>query len=250
MWPSIAGRGLLPSFCRLWGEVNAGRARPAISDCRTDLVPRSGIAQNAIRVRRKKTADLVSLRIAVVDRDPERAAIILDGLRDAGMQDVTVISDDAGLARRLAALAPDVVLIDLEDPSRDILEHLTLATSPMERPVAMFVDQSDETAMRAAIEAGVSAYVVAGLARTRIQPVLAAAVTRFHMVARLRAELAATKAALEERKTVDRAKGMLMKARGLSEEEAYALLRKTAMSQGRKVVDIAQALITAADLLK
>lgn len=192
----------------------------------------------------------VSLRIVVVDRDPERAAIILDGLRDAGMQDVTVISNDAGLARRLAALAPDVVLIDLEDPSRDILEHLTLAASPMERPVAMFVDQSDEVAMRAAIEAGVSANVVAGLTRARIQPVLAAAVTRFHMVARLRTELAATKAALEERKTVDRAKGMLMKARGLSEEEAYALLRKTAMGQGRKVADIAQALITAADLLK
>lgn len=176
----------------------------------------------------------MSLRIAVVDRDPERAAIILDGLRDAGMQDVTVISDDAGLARRLAVLAPDVVLIDLEDPSRDILEHLTLAASPMERTVAMFVDQSDEVAMRAAIEAGVSAYVVAGLTRARIQPVLAAAVARFHMVARLRAELAATKAALEERKTVDRAKGMLMKARGLSEEEAYALLRKTAMGQGAR----------------
>jgi response regulator NasT len=192
----------------------------------------------------------VNLRIAVVEPDQDRARIILDGLRDAGAADVTVISESAGLARRLAALSPDVVLVDLENPSRDILEELTLASSPMERPVAMFVDRSDDEVMRAAIEAGVSAYVVDGLSRERIRPVLTAAVARFHMVARLRAELDATKAALEERKTVDRAKGMLMKAKGLSEEEAYALLRRTAMEKGRKVVDVAQALITAADLLK
>lgn len=192
----------------------------------------------------------MTLRIAVVERDPERAGIIVAGLRDAVVCEITIIEDETGLARRIAALAPDVVLVALENPSRDILEELTLASSPMERPVAMFVDQIDDAAMRAAIEAGVSAYVVKGLARERIQPVLSAAIARFHMVARLRAELDATKAALEERKTVDRAKGMLMKARGFSEEEAYALLRKTAMSQGRKVADISKALITAADLLK
>lgn len=192
----------------------------------------------------------MTLRIAVIERDPERAGIILDGLRDVVASEVIIIANETGLAHRLAALAPDVVLVALENPSRDILEDLTLASSPMERPVAMFVDQVDDAAMRDAIEAGVSAYVVKGLARERVQPVLSAAIARFHMVARLRAELDATKAALEERKTVDRAKGMLMKARGLSEEEAYALLRKTAMSQGRKVADISKALITAADLLK
>jgi two-component system, response regulator / RNA-binding antiterminator len=192
----------------------------------------------------------LKLRIAVVERDAERGRIILDGLRDAGADDVTVIAEEQGLAERLAALAPDVVLVDLTDPNRDVIEALALASSPMERPVAMFVDESDEAVMRAAIEAGVSAYVVAGLTRERIRPVLTAAVARFHMVARLRAELEATKAALEERKTVDRAKGMLMKAKGLSEEEAYALLRRAAMDQGRKVVDVARALITAADLLK
>ena len=151
---------------------------------------------------------------------------------------------------RVRELAPDVVLIDLESPDRDVLDALTLASSPVERPVAMFVDRSDDGVMRAAIEAGVSAYVVGGLSRERIKPVLTAAIARFHVVARLRAELAATKAALEERKVVDRAKGMLMKAKGLSEEEAYAALRRTAMVQGRKVADVAQALITAADLLK
>ena len=192
----------------------------------------------------------MKLRIAVVERDPERGRIILEGLRDAGAEDVTVISEEQGLAKRLAALAPDVVLVDLSDPNRDVIEALALASSPMERPVAMFVDESDEAVMRAAIEAGVSAYVVAGLTRERIRPVLTAAVARFHMVARLRAELEATKAALEERKTIDRAKGMLMKAKGLSEEEAYALLRRTAMDQGKRLAEVAGALITAAELLK
>jgi response regulator NasT len=191
-----------------------------------------------------------SLRIAVIERDRDRALMIIDGLRDAGDHEVTVIGDETGLARRLAAIAPDVVLIDLENPSRDILEELTLASGPSERPVAMFVDRSDDGVMRAAIEAGVSAYVVAGLSRERIRPVLTAAIARFHMVARLRSELAATKAALEERKTIDRAKGMLMKAKGIGEDEAYALLRRAAMDQGKKLAEVAAALIVAAELLK
>ena len=190
------------------------------------------------------------LHIAIVEEDHERALMIVDGLRDAGDYEITVIGDVVGLARKLQALAPDVVLIDLESPDRDVLDALTHASSPSDRPVAMFVDRSDDGVMRAAIEAGVSAYVVGGLSRERIRPVLQAAITRFHVVARLRSELAATKAALEERKVVDRAKGMLMKAKGLSEEEAYALLRRTAMDQGKKLVEVAGALITAAELLK
>lgn len=191
-----------------------------------------------------------SLRIVVVEKDRERALMIVDGLRDAGDYEVTVIGDEAGLARKLAPLAPDVVLIDLENPSRDVLEELTLASAPTERPVAMFVDRSEDSVMRAAIEAGVSAYVVDGLTRERLRPVLLAAIARFHMVARLRSELAATKAALEERKTVDRAKGMLMKAKGIGEDEAYAMLRRAAMDQGRKLVEVAGALIMAAELLR
>ena len=190
------------------------------------------------------------LHIAVVEQDRERALMIVDGLRDAGDYEITVIGDVVGLARKLGALAPDVVLIDLESPDRDVLDALTIAATPADRPVAMFVDRSDDGVMRAAIEAGVSAYVVGGLARERIKPVLTAAIARFHVVARLRTELAATRAALEERKLVDRAKGMLMKLKGLSEEEAYALMRRTAMDQGRKLVEVAAALITAAELLK
>ena len=191
-----------------------------------------------------------TLSIAVVEQDRERALMIVDGLRDAGEYEVTVIGDVTGLARRLAALQPDVVLIDLESPDRDVLDALTVATGPTDRPVAMFVDRSDDAVMRAAIEAGVSAYVVGGLSRERIRPVLTAAIARFHVVARLRAELATTKAALEERKLVDRAKGMLMKAKGISEDEAYALMRRAAMDQGKKLGEVAAALITAAELLK
>lgn len=193
---------------------------------------------------------MARLSIAVVEKDRERALMIVDGLRDAGDYEVTVIGDETGLARRLAVLAPDVVLIDLESPDRDVLEALTMATSPTARPVAMFVDRSDDGVMRSAIEAGVSAYVVGGLSRERIRPVLTAAIARFHYVARLRSELVATKAALEERKVLDRAKGMLMKAKGIDEDAAYALLRRAAMDQGKKIAEIAAALITAAELLK
>ncbi|WP_425406605.1 ANTAR domain-containing response regulator [Hwanghaeella sp.] len=192
----------------------------------------------------------VKLQIAVVERDRERALLIVDGLQDAGEFDVSVIGDETGLARKLAALNPDVVLIDLENPSRDVLEGLTLASTPLDRPVAIFVDRSDADLMKDAIEAGVSAYVVAGLQKDRIKPVMDAAIARFSMVSRIRKELDATKAALAERKMVDRAKGLLMNARGLSEDEAYALLRRTAMDQGKKISEVASALITASELLK
>jgi len=192
-----------------------------------------------------------TLRVAVVDADRDRALMIVDGLKGAFDDiDVIVIGDETGLARRIAEARADVVLLDLASPSRDALEQMAAASGSMERPVAMFVDRSDAETTRAAIEAGVSAYVVDGLEKRRIRAIVEMAISRFHAVARLRAELAATREALSERKTIDRAKGLLMKARGLSEEEAYALLRKTAMEKGRKLADIARALIDAAELLR
>ena len=190
------------------------------------------------------------LSIIVVEKDRERALMIVDGLRDAGDFDVMVIAEETGLARRIAQRNPDIVLIDAGNPSRDVLEELTLATAPMERPVAMFVDQSDGALTRAAIEAGVSAYVVDGLRGDRIKPILDATIARFHMLQKIRIELSETRRALEERKVIDRAKGLIMRARGIGEDEAYALLRKTAMDQGRKVAEVAQALVMTADLLK
>jgi response regulator NasT len=162
---------------------------------------------------------------------------------------VHVIAESTGLARHIKARNPDIVLIDVESPSRDTLEELTLASGPLDRPVAMFVDRSDDGLSTAAIEAGVSAYVVDGLQSQRVKPVIDAAIARFRMFQRMRTELAETKRALEERKVIDRAKGMLMRARGIGEDEAYALLRKTAMDQGKRVADVANALVTAAGLL-
>ena len=192
---------------------------------------------------------LNQLSIVVVEQDPARAAEIAGALRATGVADIRVISDTTGLARKIKEANPDVVLIDVSDPSRDTLEELTLASAPMSRPVAMFVDRDSQGLAKAAIEAGVSAYVVDGLSANRLRPVLDAAIARFAMFGRLRKELEQSKRALEERKVIDRAKGLLMKARGLDEEAAYALLRRTAMDQGRKVADVAQALVTAADLL-
>lgn len=190
------------------------------------------------------------LSITLVDPDPERARMIVDGLCDAGDYDITVLGDDTGLARKLAAQMPDLVLIDIANPSRDRLEQLSLASGATARPVAMFVDRSDPEMTKAAIEAGLSAYVVDGLKKERIKPVIDAAITRFNMLSQMRSELEAAKAALTDRKTIDRAKGLLIEARGISEDEAYALLRKTAMDQGKRIVEVAQALVTAAELLK
>jgi response regulator NasT len=189
------------------------------------------------------------LSIVVVESDRERALLIVDSLREAGDYKITVVGEVTGLARRISEQNPDVVLIDIANPSRDTLEELALASGPMDRPVAMFVDRSGAGLTTSAIEAGVSAYVVDGLRADRLKPVLDAAVARFHMFRRMRTELAATRRALEERKVIDRAKGLLMKARGLDEDAAYALLRRTAMEQNRKIVDVAEALVTAAGLL-
>ncbi|MCA0871763.1 ANTAR domain-containing protein [Seohaeicola saemankumensis] len=190
-----------------------------------------------------------NLSIVVVEKDRDRALLIVDSLRASGDHNIFVISEETGLARRISERNPDIVLVDISSPSRDMLEELTLASSPLDRPVAMFVDRSDDGLTKAAIEAGVSAYVVDGLQPDRIKPIIDAAIARFHMFQRMRSELAATKRALQERKVIDRAKGILMKAHKIDEDAAYALLRKTAMAQGRKLADVAEALVTAAELL-
>ena len=190
------------------------------------------------------------LSIIVVEKDRDRALLIVDALAELGDHDIQVIAEETGLARRVAERSPDLVLIDLANPSRDVLEDLSIASGAMDRPVAMFVDRSDASLTRAAIEAGVSAYVVDGLRADRIKPILDAAIARFHVFQRMRVELAATKTALEERKVIDRAKGLVMRAKGIGEEQAYALIRKAAMDQGKRIADVAQALVTAADLLR
>ena len=190
-----------------------------------------------------------ALTVLVIDEDRLRASIIEAGLREAGHQSVTIIDDMTGLARRIAEINPDVIVIDLGNPNRDMLENMFQLSRAVKRPVAMFVDRADLGSIEAAVEAGVSAYIVDGLRRERVKPILDMAVSRFNAYSRLQRELAEARGELENRKLIERAKGILMRSKGLPEEEAYGLLRKTAMNQNRKIAEIAQSLVTAASML-
>ena len=189
------------------------------------------------------------LTILVIDENAIRASIIEEGLREAGHGNVTVIHEVHGVARIIETLQPDVIVIDIENPNRDMMEHLFQLTRPVGRPIAMCVDRTDTASIEAAVEAGVSAYVIDGLRKERVKPILDMAVSRFNAFSRLQRELADAKSALEERKLVERAKGILMKLRGLYEEEAFTLLRQTAMNEKKKISEIAQSVVTAAGLL-
>lgn len=191
-----------------------------------------------------------SVKIAIVDENPVRAAILEEGLREAGHLNVARIGERTNLLARLTALDPDVILIDLESPSRDVLEQMFQVSRVVRRPVAMFVDQTDTASIQAAVDAGVSAYVVDGLKKERIKHILDMSISRFRAFSRLQDELDRTKTALEERKVIDRAKGILMRAKNLPEEDAYALLRKTAMNEKRRIADIAQSIVTAAEIFR
>jgi response regulator NasT len=191
-----------------------------------------------------------SPKIVIVDENPIRAAILEEGLRESGFTAVEHIREMHNLLARIYALDPDVIVIDLENPSRDILEQMFQVSRAVRRPIAMFVDQSDSDSIRASVDAGVSAYIVDGLKKERLKPILDLCILRFNAFARLQDELERTKSALEDRKAIDRAKGILMKLKGLTEDEAYVLLRSTAMREKKKIGDIAQSIITAAELLK
>lgn len=191
-----------------------------------------------------------NLKIVIVDESPLRAAILEEGLREAGYLNVLRLPEHQNLLARLHAIDPDVIVIDLEAPSRDVVEQMFHVSREVKRPVAMFVDQSDSSTIEAAIEAGVSAYIVDGLKKERVKPIVDMTISRFRAFARLRQELEQTRTQLEERKIVDRAKGILMKLKDLDEEKAYALMRRTAMNEKKRIVDIAQSIITAAELLK
>lgn len=190
------------------------------------------------------------MRVALIDDDALRAAVLEEGLRESGLTDIVRLTTSPTLMAELAALAPDVVLVDLGNPSRDALEQMFAISRQVPRPVAMFVDQSDSDMIEAAVDAGVSAYVVDGLKKERVRTILDMSISRYRAVSRLKEDLSRARAELEERKTVDRAKGILMKRRSLSEPEAYALLRRTAMNENKRIHEVAQALILAEELLR
>ncbi|HKA99858.1 MAG TPA: ANTAR domain-containing protein [Methyloceanibacter sp.] len=191
-----------------------------------------------------------SLKIVIVDENPTRAAVLEDAVREAGHADLVRLEGSSHLIARICALNPDVVLIDLETPRRDVLEQMFEVSRAVKRPVAMFVEESDKASIEAAVDAGVSAYIVGGLRKERIENILDLAISRFNSFARLREELERARTALEERKIIDRAKGILMTARNLTEDAAYGLLRKTAMNENKKIAEVAQSVVTAAGLLK
>lgn len=189
------------------------------------------------------------LHILIIDANRIRAAIIEEGLADAGNVRVTILTDTAELVRRIVEIDPDVIFMDLENPNRDLLEHMFEVSRSIRRPIAMFVDSSDQESIEAAINAGVSAYVVDGLKKERVRSILETAIVRFNAFQNLQRELEETRTELANRKVIDRAKSILMETRGLSEQEAYALLRKTAMNQNRRIAEIAESLILAAGLM-
>jgi two-component system, response regulator / RNA-binding antiterminator len=191
-----------------------------------------------------------SLRILLVDQNADRAAILEDGLREAGLHDITIVREMQSLARRIVDLDPDVIFIDLENPNRDVLEQMFQVSRSVRRPIAMFVDRADTEHIRAAMESGVGAYVVDGLHKERVKTILDTAISHFNTFNRLRDELDRANQQLEERKLIDRAKGILMKERDLSESDAYALLRTAAMNENRRIVDVARSVVSTIRLLK
>jgi response regulator NasT len=190
------------------------------------------------------------VRIAVVDESDLRAAVVEEGLREAGFRDIFRVPPRGAFVADIEKLSPDVVIFDLGSPSRDTLEEMLAVSRALARPIAMFVDHSDDHMIGAAIDAGVSAYVVDGLRKDRVKPILDLAIRRFNAFANLQKELAEARTALAERRIVDKAKLYLMSTRKLSEADAYALLRGTAMRQSKRIAEIAQALLTAAELLE
>lgn len=187
--------------------------------------------------------------VLIIDENATRASIIEAGLKMAGHNRVTIIDDMNGIAVKIAALAPDVIVIDIENSNRDMLENAFQLSRAVKRPIAMFVDRSDNETMQAAIDAGVSAYVVDGLRQERVKNILDMAISRFNAFSRLERELEEARGALQGRKIVEQAKHMIMKSRGVNEDAAYKLLRSTAMNQNRKIVEVAESLVMSADLL-
>lgn len=190
------------------------------------------------------------LSVVLIDDNPARAEIVESGLRDAGYVLLARLDGTYDLAARVSVLQPDVIVISIDSPGRDAIEDLRRTTEQQPRPIALFADRSDPATIAAGMEAGVSAYVVKGLTQDRVQPVVDVAVAHFNRYHTMREELERARLSLVERKTVDRAKGLLMEQKGIGEEAAYKLLRKLAMDQNKRIGEVAQDLLTYAKALK
>lgn len=189
-----------------------------------------------------------SSRILLIDESDERAEVLAAGLHDVEHQEIVRLREMSNLVEQISVIDPDVILIDLENPNRDTIEQMFRVSQTVKRPIAMFVDESDPETTKKAIRAGVSAYVVNGLAKERIQPIVETAVSRFEAYRDLESRALIAEQALEERKVVERAKGILMRRKSIAEPDAYAMLRNTARERGRRMVEIAQSVVLAEEM--
>lgn len=189
------------------------------------------------------------LRVMIVDNDLKRSKPLKQSLLDNGFDVIAHLEDDVNLQTKCCELEPDVVIIDTESPSRDVLDNVCMITRDNAKPVMMFSDDGDKDVVKAATRAGVSAYVVGTIASERLTPVIEAAVARFEETKRLREELEQANTKLDERKLIERAKGILMRQRDLDEDEAYKMLRSMAMKKNMKLADLSSQLIDAAKML-
>jgi response regulator NasT len=189
------------------------------------------------------------MRVLVVDESDERAALLRDALTAAGHEVVATLSSPLELLRAVETKLPDVIVIDTESPTRDVLEHVVIVSQSSPRPIVMFASDAGGVAIRDAVRAGVSAYVVDGMETSRVNSIVEVACARFEEFQRLKIELAEANLKLSERKLVERAKGLLMQSRGLSEDDAYHALRKLAMAKKQRLGDVAQQVIDTAELL-
>jgi len=190
----------------------------------------------------------MALRVLVVDSNPKRVETLEKALATSGYQVVSLIGEIKDLYEQVQKVQPDVIIIDMESPSRDALEYVQEVSRDQPKPIVMFADQDNPDMAKQAVRAGVSAYVVDGLQNHRVRPIMETAVERFNQYQSLRNELEKTKNTLAERKLVDRAKGIVMQQRGCDEQEAYHSLRKLAMKSNKRLVDIAEAMIAASEL--
>lgn len=189
------------------------------------------------------------LRVLVIDESESRAGEICAGLALSGHQVAALLPSCLDLAARIEELKPDIILIQTEAPSRDTLEHLAIAHETLPRPVVMFANKGDGRVIRKALKAGVSAYIVDGLSPKRLAPIMEVAIARFEEYQSMRKELDAATRKLADRVVVDKAKGILMKARSLDEDAAYKALRKLAMDRGKPLAQVAGEVVEMAKLL-
>ncbi len=191
----------------------------------------------------------MTMRVLIVDESPERTAVLREGLERAGHEVAAALAAPIGLLRAVEEVQPEVIIIDTDSPSRDVLEHVVMISRDEPRPIVMFSSDDAPDTIRDAVRAGVSAYVVDGLDAARVKSIVEVAVARFDEHQRLRAELVEANLKLSERKLVERAKGILVKSRGMGEDEAYRMLRRMAMDRGKRLGEIAQQVIEMAGLL-